>query len=188
MHTIAALERTLAGVRWPDDGDTVVDGSGIATLDTSGAWLLHRTMAQRVARGGAVRLQGFRPEFTALLQLLATRDIPLQAPRPQVRPWLERVGRHAWTAVEGLRGYLAFAGTSTLALLAALRNPRRLRWRPILHNIQIAGFDALPIVGLLSFLLGIVVAYQGADQLQATAPTSSLPISSGCRCCASSRP
>jgi phospholipid/cholesterol/gamma-HCH transport system permease protein len=43
--------------------------------------------------------------------------------------------------------------------------PRRIRWRPILHNLQSAGFDALPIVGLLSFLMGLVIAYQGADQL-----------------------
>ncbi|MFI4932557.1 MAG: MlaE family ABC transporter permease, partial [Burkholderiales bacterium] len=45
------------------------------------------------------------------------------------------------------------------------RHPRRLRWRPILHNVQIAGVDALPITGLLSFLMGLVIAYQGADQL-----------------------
>jgi len=45
-------------------------------------------------------------------------------------------------------------------------HPDRLRWRPILFNIRSAGFDALPIVGLLSFLIGIVVAYQGADQLR----------------------
>ena len=45
-------------------------------------------------------------------------------------------------------------------------HPARFRWRPILYDIRSAGFDALPIVGLLSFLLGIVVAYQGADQLR----------------------
>ena len=44
--------------------------------------------------------------------------------------------------------------------------PGTLRWRPMLYNIRSAGFDALPIVGLLSFLLGVVVAYQGADQLR----------------------
>jgi phospholipid/cholesterol/gamma-HCH transport system permease protein len=166
VHTIARLERTLAALRWPDRGDMVLDGSGIVTLDTSGAWLLHRTVAQRGARGGTVRLEGFRPEFAALLQLLAARDIPLEAPLGHASSWLERVGRHAWAAGAGLRGYLAFAGTSALALLAALRQPRRLRWRPILHNVQTAGVDALPITGLLSFLMGLVIAYQGADQLQ----------------------
>jgi phospholipid/cholesterol/gamma-HCH transport system permease protein len=60
----------------------------------------------------------------------------------------------------------SFVGESSIAFAGSLANPRRIRWRPILYNIRIAGFDALPIVGLLSFLLGIVVAYQGADQLR----------------------
>jgi phospholipid/cholesterol/gamma-HCH transport system permease protein len=135
-------------------------------LDTSGAWLLHRTVAQRAARGGKLRLQGFRTEFAALLQMLAARGLPLEAPVARAPPWLERVGQRAWSGLAGFWGYLAFVGESALALLSALRHPRRLRWRPILHNVQIAGVDALPITGLLSFLMGLVIAYQGADQLQ----------------------
>ena len=125
-----------------------------------------RTLAQRSARGGAVRLQGFRAEFAALLQLLAARGLPLETPVARVSPWLERVGRQAWRRAEGFLGYLAFVGESALALLAALRHPAACAGGRSLLNMQIAGFDALPIVGLLSFLLGIVVAYQGADQLQ----------------------
>jgi phospholipid/cholesterol/gamma-HCH transport system permease protein len=166
VRTIAALERRIAAMHWADGADTVVDGSAITTLDTSGAWLLHRTVAQRAARGAAVRLQGFRSEFAALLQLLAAREIPLDAQPAPTQPWLERVGRRAWAAASAARGYLAFAGASAVALLAALRQPRRLRWRPILHNVRTAGVDALPITGLLSFLMGLVIAYQGADQLQ----------------------
>ena len=166
VHTMAALERLLDQVSWPDGGDTVVDGSGITVLDTAGAWLLHRTVSQRAARGGRLRLQGFRTEFAALLQLLAARDLPLEAPVARVPPWLERVGQQTWSGVAGFWGYLAFVGESALALLSALRHPRRLRWRPILRNVQIAGVDALPITGLLSFLMGLVIAYQGADQLQ----------------------
>ncbi|MCE9661703.1 MAG: MlaE family lipid ABC transporter permease subunit [Burkholderiales bacterium] len=166
VHTVAALERVLTQLRWPESGDAVVDGSGITALDTSGAWLLHRTIAERGARGGKLRLQGFRAEFTALLQLLAARGLPLQVPTARVPPWLERVGRRVWSGVTGFRGYLAFVGESALALVSALRHPQRLRWRTILHNVQIAGVDALPITGLLSFLMGLVIAYQGADQLQ----------------------
>jgi phospholipid/cholesterol/gamma-HCH transport system permease protein len=61
---------------------------------------------------------------------------------------------------------LAFVGESALALLGSVRHPSRMRWRPILFNLRTAGVDALPIVGLLSFLLGVVVAYQGAAQLR----------------------
>jgi len=166
VRTLAALEQLLAQMHWPEGGDVLVDGSGITQLDTSGAWLLHRTMSQRSAAGGAVRLQGFRAEFAALLQLLASRALLHEAPVAPAPPWLARVGRQGWTALAGFWSYLAFIGESALALLTALRHPHRLRWRPILHNVQTAGVDALPITGLLSFLMGLVIAYQGADQLQ----------------------
>ena len=165
-HTIADLDRRLAEVDWPHSGEIIVDGSGITLLDTSGAWLLHRTVRQCAARGCVVRLQGLRTEFAALLQLLAAREIPLEAPAAHPPPWITRIERGAWSVVAGTQGYLAFVGESALALLGVLRRPRRLRWRPILHNVQTAGVDALPITGLLSFLMGIVIAYQGADQLQ----------------------
>jgi phospholipid/cholesterol/gamma-HCH transport system permease protein len=61
---------------------------------------------------------------------------------------------------------LTFVGETTISIGHSIVHPTRLRWRPVLFNIRTAGFDALPIVGLLSFLLGVVVAYQGADQLR----------------------
>ncbi len=85
---------------------------------------------------------------------------------PPRLPMLERVGRSAAGVWEQGFALLSFVGESTLALMGWLTHPQRIRWRPILFNLRTAGLDALPIVGLLSFLLGIVVAYQGADQLR----------------------
>jgi phospholipid/cholesterol/gamma-HCH transport system permease protein len=61
---------------------------------------------------------------------------------------------------------LRFLGETALATATSLRQPRRIRWRPVAFNLQSAGLNALPIVGLLAFLLGVVVAYQGANQLR----------------------
>jgi phospholipid/cholesterol/gamma-HCH transport system permease protein len=61
---------------------------------------------------------------------------------------------------------LQFVGETSLAALGSLRHPGRMRWRPVAFHIRSAGFNALPIVGLLAFLLGMVVAYQGAGQLR----------------------
>jgi phospholipid/cholesterol/gamma-HCH transport system permease protein len=72
----------------------------------------------------------------------------------------------AAAVVEQSLALLAFIGECAAAFAGWLAHPARIRWRPILFNIRSAGFDALPIVGLLAFLLGIVVAYQGADQLR----------------------
>ncbi|WP_323054993.1 ABC transporter permease [Dechloromonas sp. A34] len=76
------------------------------------------------------------------------------------------MGRSTAAAFQQGSALLAFVGECTLAFGGWLARPALIRWRPILYNIRSAGFDALPIVGLLSFLLGIVVAYQGADQLR----------------------
>lgn len=95
--------------------------------------------------------------------------MPVTAQNPTANPSigvLARLGMSATAAVEQSLALLAFIGECAAAFAGWLAHPSRIRWRPILFNIRSAGFDALPIVGLLAFLLGIVVAYQGADQLR----------------------
>jgi phospholipid/cholesterol/gamma-HCH transport system permease protein len=79
---------------------------------------------------------------------------------------LTRVGNRTYAALAQSYDLLGFLGECAMALAGWLAHPTRIRWRPILFNLRSGGFDALPIVGTLSFLLGIVVAYQGADQLR----------------------
>lgn len=162
VQHLATLETQLHPLTWTEEMPTVLNCRDLQVLDTSGAWLLRHILG---LAGKQARLQGLKPEFSALLELIENAgDTPLPAhPAPH---FLARLGRSSWQSLSHLPHLLAFIGETTLALLAALRHPRRLRWRPILHNLQAAGFDALPIVGLLSFLMGLVIAYQGADQLQ----------------------
>jgi phospholipid/cholesterol/gamma-HCH transport system permease protein len=166
VRSLAGLEQTLAAASWPQGGEVVFDGTGVTALDTAGAWIVHRTLRELAARGCTPSLTGLRPEFASLVDLIAARDIPLQTPVALQPQGFAFVGHRAWDYLVGGYGYLAFVGESALAFLQSIAHPHRLRWRPILHNIQIAGVDALPITGLLSFLMGIVIAYQGADQLQ----------------------
>ena len=131
-------------------------------------------MNKRRVRAGVVTVQGLRPAFATLLGVVGEQVAEQTAPpsslsKPPAKSppgRLERVGR--WTAgtLEQGVALLSFVGESALALGGSVVHPARIRWRPILFNIRSAGFDALPIVGLLSFLLGVVVAYQGADQLR----------------------
>ena len=166
----AAISAQIDGLRLPDGLPASVEASGIDAFDTAGAWLLQKLLLRVRAQGRVVGLEGLRPQFTRLLQAvdahvaaLAAKPAPVALLRPAL---LARVGRGALGAAEQASALLAFLGESALVLVAGVRQPSRLRWRPVLFNIRTAGFDALPIVGLLSFLLGIVVAYQGADQLR----------------------
>lgn len=164
---ISGLRTRLERMSWPASGELVIDFSQVQQVDTAGVWALHHLLQQRKSQGLAVQLQGMRPEHLALMQLVETRaaqvpPAPAEAPR---QPLLERLGRRGWHWVEETLGMLQFIGENFVVLARALRRPQHLRVRHILSNIQQSGFDALPIIGLLSFLIGMVVAFQGSVQL-----------------------
>ncbi len=148
----------------------IANANGIEALDTAGAWVLHRLFKRLEGEGNPVDLQGLRPDLAKLLDVVAQHaDEQAKLPAPVAKAPTGIVyltGKTVADAVEQGVALLAFIGESAIALVACIAHPARMRWRPILFNIRSAGFDALPIVGLLSFLLGIVVAYQGAAQLR----------------------
>lgn len=164
--TCATLEQRLELITWPDTESLLIDASEISALDTSGAWLLHRTIGELKQRKIDVTTNGLRSEFNNLLQLVASCTQKPQHSAPIKLNLLTRMGKRAWHGLLSMRDILSFIGECSIILLRSLIQPHRIRWRPILHNIQTSGFEALPITGLLSFLMGFVIAYQGADQLQ----------------------
>jgi phospholipid/cholesterol/gamma-HCH transport system permease protein len=167
---IGTVQHQLESLRVSSRSEAIADGARIEALDTTGAWVLQKLLLRLRGEGIAVTLRGLRPEFAKLLeaaerQLADQTDLRVPAaPAPSSK--LAIVGRSAEAAFEQSVALLGFVGESAFALAGCVAHPSRFRWRPILYNIRSAGFDALPIVGLLSFLLGIVVAYQGADQLR----------------------
>lgn len=165
MQGIAQLEQQMKDMAWPVAADMEIDSSAISALDTSGAWLLHRTVRALEQQGRSVRIIGLRAESSSLLDLISACE--LLPPTAQSNTGLlANIGMQSWRGLENMSGMLAFVGESAIAMMRLIVHPRRIRWRTIFHNMQSAGFEALPIVGLLSFLMGVVIAYQGADQLQ----------------------
>lgn len=167
---IGAIAPQLDALAAPAKAGLVVDGARIEALDTAGAWTLQKLLSRLRDEGSDVQLRELRPEFAGLLEV-ARQHIAEQAaavaPAARAPPsTLEGLGRSANAAWEQSLALLSFVGETAIALWGCVKHPARFRWRPILFNIHSAGFDALPIVGLLSFLLGVVVAYQGADQLR----------------------
>ena len=167
---IGAIQEQLASLRAAPKSEVVADGAQIEALDTAGAWVLQKLLLRLGDEGIALKVQGLRPEFAKLLAVVAEQMseqasvTPTKADKPVSA--LEYIGQRAASAYEQSVALLAFVGETAMAFVGGIRHPQRIRWRPILFNIRTAGFDALPIVGLLSFLLGVVVAYQGADQLK----------------------
>lgn len=166
-HNLAPLERRLPAIAWPT-GNLIIDASPLTAMDTAGAWMLHGIVRKLEGKGRTVTLKGLAPGNETLMRLVASAAAAVPATTAPVVPSvLERVGMGTWQGlVAPTVGIVTFLGESAVALLRSLAQPSRLRWRPILYNVQSAGFNALLITGLLSFLMGIVIAYQGAEQLR----------------------
>jgi phospholipid/cholesterol/gamma-HCH transport system permease protein len=143
----------------------VLDGSHLAAIDSVGVWILQRQLQKIRDQGLSIHLLDWSPRYEKLLEVVEAQiAVPLlQTPHISL---LEKIGRRGEAVWKDMFSLLSFIGATALTFLRIAPRPRHWRVRQILKNIQIAGFDALPIVGLTSFLLGIVVAYQGADQLR----------------------
>jgi phospholipid/cholesterol/gamma-HCH transport system permease protein len=167
LSDIANLESTLAALKWPEVEALQFDVTEISAMDTAGAWLLRRTMRRLEARGCKVSLLGQRPEHAALLPAI-NQEPPLSesSHSPHGRNLVEKIGLLAWPHLQQASGMLAFLGETSIVMLRSVAQPSRIRWKPILYNLENSGFNALPIVGLLAFLMGVVISYQGAGQLQ----------------------
>lgn len=166
----ARLDRELNALALKGRGDIAIDASGLSRLDSAGAWLLLRT--RRALEAGGAKISGFQlPDMYR--PLLETLDRPRKSePRksripPGFRGRLYRIGRatvHVYTQTVEM---LAYLGRVTVETGEAILRPRsNLRIAALFHQIEETGINALPIVGLLAFLIGVVLAYQGADQLK----------------------
>jgi phospholipid/cholesterol/gamma-HCH transport system permease protein len=167
LQNLADLERQVASLRWPEGAVAPCDTSQVTAMDTGGAVLLQEIMADGRRRGQQVALRGLQEDFSALLaridgQIRRVDAGASAAPMGRVA----RFGQTLWKQWEsGLRG-TAFLGESAVTMAHALRHPRYIRWRSLLRILHVDGVNALPITGLLTFLVGVVIAYQGAEQLR----------------------
>ncbi len=144
-----------------------IDASAITAFDTGGAWILHGLIRRLAALGQEARIDGLKDEHRALLELIRSRaPAPISPAAPAYGGFLYSLGRQAMAHFEEARAMTAFIGEVAIAFFAHLKRPRRLRFGALLGTLERAGVGAIPIVALLSFLLGIVVAYQGGLQLQ----------------------
>ena len=167
----ARLDRELNALDWKGRGGAIeIDASQISRLDSAGAWLLLRTRRALEAAGAKVSDFNLPELYQPLLKSL-DQERKVEPHKSRIpsgfRGRLYKIGRatmHAYRQTISMLGYL---GRVTVETGEAIVMPRHnLRVAAIFHQVEETGINALPIVGLLAFLIGIVLAYQGADQLK----------------------
>ena len=169
LARLDALRRPLLVAAAAEGARARIDLAALETLDTGGALLLHQLERRLAALGWQVELAGLGGERAALLTEIRRLDPQPPAPAAEVNPLVRLIadlGRGTLAVGDEAARLLSFYGQTVLALVRVCLRPARLRLVPLTHHLEQTGINALPIVGLIAFLIGVVMAYQGADQLR----------------------
>jgi len=170
VNEVASLDRKLQALEAGEIAEVEIDGGAIDALDSVGAWLLLRTRRHFSERGLEVTIEALAPQFQALLAQVEKRRVgsppSLIRRHSTVIDALALIGMNTIDLV--MRGieFLGFFGFFCVTLVGSWRHPGRIRMTALVVQMERTGVSAVPIVGLLSFLIGAVFAYQGADQLR----------------------
>ncbi len=168
----AKLDQDLKNIEAGAGRPITMDASAIERLDSTGAWLLLRTRRVLEDAGHKVGALTVPERYTNLLQNLEreTQTDGKSVRAARMSPWkyrLYRIGKaavHTGHQAWHMLGYLGRVTVETGEMIVAPR--KNLRFAAMIAQVEETGISALPIVGLLAFLIGIVLAYQGADQLR----------------------
>ncbi len=162
VSTIGAIDQD---VRTLDGPLSAIDLSGIDEIDTVGAWTV-----LSIAREHNAEIVGANDRASRLIEAVggAQSEAALRSDRPHI---FERVplvvGKQLSGWLSGLLNFLSFLGSLIVAIGKVIRHPRRFRMKALVRQMELVGVSSLGIIGLMSFLIGIVISQQGAVQLAA---------------------
>lgn len=146
----------------------IIDSTQLKQLDTAGALTLLDLIRKIKKQWVNIEFVGLADEHRALLDLITSKqDVLAHLPKiPEPASFFELVGRETVRKISQFSVYLNFIGQLTYMSFHSVRHFSQLQWRSFLNSINEMGYRALPIIALLSFLIGVVLAYQLGIQLQ----------------------
>lgn len=152
----------------PEQGKIKVSGASLTDFDSSGALALMHCLGMLKDKNKEIELVDFNKQQKSLLKLVEDKQASLEYVPPKIekKQLLYRIGKETVHKLHQADGFIILIGDLSSKFFEALGNWRRFQLPSIASNVYSAGVQALPIVALLSFLIGVVLAYQMGLQLQ----------------------
>lgn len=162
-YSIAGVWRDArAAAAAASDRRVVIDATAVDYCDGGGVAMLVDLLRQPRA-GAAVTIRGLKPQFKTLLDQFDPRAFEAPpAPPPRPTNTVEDIGAITAQLFRDMRTQIAFIGETSSALWYAFTHPHRVRWKDVWYECEQVGANALPIVSLISFLLGVILAFESA--------------------------
>ena len=149
---------------WTGPRTVKLDMAGVRELDTLGAWLLEKMSRRATSAGHRAEIVGIADNYAGLIEEVrqVNRRTPEPAPaRNPVVAKLGDIGRATIGSREDITAFLQMLGSLCIAILGVLRRPRSLRLTSLTYQLYRVGWQAIPIVVLITFLIGAIIAQQG---------------------------
>ncbi len=162
-ETLEALYRR-AELQLDEKAELTVDMTRLSEIDTLGAWLLEKLSRRARGAGRTPHIVGMADHYAGLVAEVGQVNRRAPAPKETVNPviaYLERIGRAALSAAQDLAVFLQMLGALGIALLRVALRPRSLRLTSLAYQIHRIGWQAIPIIALITFLIGAIIAQQG---------------------------
>jgi phospholipid/cholesterol/gamma-HCH transport system permease protein len=167
ISNLSKLKLSLQQITWPTSGDLTIDGSNINTMDSAGAWLLTTWQARLAKKGLKVHLQHFADEHQKLISIIQGQmKHEGELPKPVALGYLPLIGKNTIDQLRGFNEYLVFVGQLSYEAVRVAFHPVHWRLNSLTSVVYRNGYQALPIVALLSFMIGVVLTYQMGLQLK----------------------
>jgi len=163
---IPVLEKELALIPKPR-GEITVNGAAISKMDSAGAWLLSKWLKSGSDSNFSFKLKDFSEQHLKLLALIEEeKAAQTPVPIPKRPGMVQRIGKFTMDQLEEFNDFLSFTGMLTMETLRLIRHPGSFRFAAVVNIIDTTGFRALPIIALLSFMIGVVISFQMGNQLK----------------------
>ncbi len=166
---LRAMAGAVSATPRQQQGHVTLDLAQVTALDTAGAWMVYRTLRDLKAAGADVTLAGVHGAYADLIELARVSDQPCDV-EPETASLFEviaeRMGRAVMMLVWEMVALLNMVGVVLAVIGQVIVRPRTLRLTSVVSHMERVGLNAVPIVALLTFLIGAVLAQQGASQLK----------------------
>jgi len=167
LLNLAKIKKQLRRQRLSGADNLKIDGSAISNMDSAGALILSDFVKTLDKKSISTELEKFTEEALHLIDIVKNKTVPLsKIPQRKLPNWLASIGKFNIDQTIEFMAFLNFAGVLFFEFVGLLFKPHKWRINSLVNVLDNSGYRALPIIGLLSFMIGVVLAYQMGTYLR----------------------
>ena len=166
ISNLDEIKKVFEKIVWPRMKKITIDGKAITKMDSAGAFFLNKWITKLHEKNLKVHFENFSEENKKLLSFSEKQTSHEDAPKIKELIWLQKLGKYFLEQIYELYEFINFLGKLFFESCRVLKHPALWRWNTVASVINKAGTSALPIITLLSFMIGVVITYQMGNELR----------------------